>query len=168
MAVSSNASTNRSYSVSPSNEEAPQRKTIDRAVDSLASAYFHLLKVEFRAKIAAVLRTPARCYDPASQRPIDAVCNTALEFAEALIFSIAKVDAVWRPPFVWASPDNEIIFEWIWNTDRLTVYVSEDGIEASILSSPSGALHFEDRVITSLDDVKGLIDWIVWQDGQSH
>lgn len=98
--------------------------------------------------------------DPDRPVPPEQVLQKAIQWI-AVTFQWVTGHSGWIDPLVTATWDDEIVFEW-WNADRkLTVYCSQDEIEARMRTIGSQVTPSRVRILTLFDTLETEWSWLV-------
>jgi hypothetical protein len=97
-------------------------------------------------------------YDAAP--PATPTIGLADEWSKRLYLDVLDIGRPWLDPLVTAGEGGEVMFEWQLRGRRLTIRVSEAGVEYSKLWGTAPSLHFEDGIADTRQRRQSLWAWL--------
>jgi hypothetical protein len=97
-------------------------------------------------------------YDAAP--PTAATVDLALEWVKQLYLDVYESGRTWIEPLITASEEGEAMFEWQIRGRRLTIEVTESGVNYSKLSGTPGNFQSEDGLADTSQKRQALWAWL--------
>lgn len=86
--------------------------------------------------------------------------HSAIALAADWVRDLERVASGWTPPHVSFSPDGDIVFEWWRDPKKLTIYVSDRGVEF-VKSWGRAISEMDDGTVGSAEEALSAWKWLI-------
>ena len=94
----------------------------------------------------------------------DWTIRNTIDWIDSLRKTVEYHELWWDEPIVNVDPSGEIVFEWWHESNKLTVYISEEEIEYIKVTGKDIDKDMQEGIISSFNEIELLWEWISLKD----